>query len=474
MYFFSLIGIGLFLLSHTLYADSMARKIELAIDKELPAATVSIFVKDAKNGQPIFSKNANKLMYPASNIKLFTAAAAFYYWAPSHQFKTKLLRDKKNYYIQFGGSPSLTKNNLDSLLIKYLKNNHINTVDGHLVFDTSLFSPPYYPSGVSLDDLGWYYAAPDTAIILNRNAASYELISASKLGDLATIKPKKKDNPLNISNAVRTVSAKEAREHCNLNVEIKPQNNIRLYGCIAQTKSPKNLELAIPDPEYFAKQTLVHAFKVNGIKFKGKIMNGKVPKDAVLVAQLKSDSIVKLVSHMLKESDNLYADNLSKQLGYVLTKEGTNKQAQFAIKKILSQNTTLDFKQLELADGVGTRYNLATTEQISQLLSTIYKNKKIYSQFLDALPQSGISGTLKFRMKEGPLAKIVYAKTGSMHDLSSLSGYLINPFGRTLIFSIIINGINQPSIKAKLLEEQILTIINQEINGNSQDYSQFA
>jgi D-alanyl-D-alanine carboxypeptidase/D-alanyl-D-alanine-endopeptidase (penicillin-binding protein 4) len=129
--------------------------------------------------------------------------------------------------------------------------------------------------------------------------------------------------------------------------------------------------------------------------------------------------------------------------------------------------------QIDLADGVGTRYNLATAEQITLLLSTIYQNKELYPLLFSALPQSGVSGSLKDRMKKTALEKIVYAKTGTMHDISSLSGYLINPNGRPIIFSIIINGINKPIGKAKAVEEQILSLVDQEINGDSPAHSDF-
>ncbi len=458
------VGLSLFLLGQTLYADSMASKIDIALNKELPHASVSILIKDAKNGQLIFSRNANKLLAPASNIKLFTAAAALYYWKPEHYFVTQLLQKKQNYYIYFGGSPSLTADNLSALLIQYCKTNNIKKINESIILDTSLFTAPYYPNGVSYDDLGWYYAAPDTAVILNENATHYELITAKALGKPAIIKPKKNSPQLTMINEVITVSKEEEKNHCTLNVEIKPNNTLRLYGCVAQAKNPKILELAIPNPELLAKQVIIKTLKDNSIQFNGQIINGKTPKDAVVLAQLHSDIVSKLINHMLKESDNLYADNLTKQLAYSLTQETTNKQAMFAVKDILSKNTQLDMNQLELADGVGTRYNLATAEQMTILLSNIYRDKKIFPIFFSALPQSGVSGTLKDRMKKTPLEKIVYAKTGSMHDISSLSGYLINPNGRPIIFSIIINGINKPLSKAKALEEQILTIINEEIN----------
>lgn len=465
--YLSFASFGLFLLfNQTLYADSLSSKIDGVVNKELPNATVSILIKDAKSGQVFFSKNANKLLAPASNMKLFTAAAALYYWKPEHYFETQLLQKKQNYYIHFGGSPSLTVDNLTTLLIQYLKTRNITKINGTIVLDTSLFKPPYYPSGVSYDDLGWYYAAPDTALLLNENTAHYELITAKELGKPALIQPKKNSQKITIINDVITVSKEEEKQHCSLNIEIKPNNTLRLYGCAAQTKNPKLLELAIPDPELLAKQALKEALKQNGIQFTGQIVNGKTPGDAVALAQLHSHPLSKLVNHMLKESDNLYADNLTKQLAHAVTNEATNKQAMFVVKDILSKNTHVDLTQLELADGVGTRYNLASAEQITILLSNIYRDDKIFPTFFSALPQSGVSGTLKDRMIKTPLEKIVYAKTGSMHDISSLSGYLINPNGRPIIFSIIINGINKPLSKAKALEEQILTIINEEINND--------
>lgn len=469
-----LTGFSLLLFSHTLCADSLSTQIDKAINKELPYASVSILVKEAKNSHIIYSNNANKLLSPASTIKLFTAAAALYHWNINHRFETQLLKQKSNYYIRFGGSPSLTSDNLSALLIDYLKENNIKQIKGSIILDTSRFKPPYYPNGVSYDDMGWYYAAPTTSIMLNKNTSNYILTPSSQLGTLATINPQKTDKSLIIINEVITVSKEEEKQHCALNIEIKPQNTLRLYGCVAQSNSSKILELAIPDPELYAKQTIEDALKKNNIQLNGLIVNGTIPKDALRLATFQSDSLEQLVTHMLQESDNLYADTLSKQLAYSLTQEGTNKQALFALKTILAKNTKLDMTQLELADGVGTRYNLANAEQISLLLSTIYRDKKLFPILFKALPQSGVSGTLKDRMNKSPLAKIVHAKTGSMHDISSLSGYLINPHGKPIIFSIIINGINQPSMRAKLLEEEILTIIDKEINRDSPEHSEFA
>ena len=87
--------------------------------------------------------------------------------------------------------------------------------------------------------------------------------------------------------------------------------------------------------------------------------------------------------------------------------------------------------------------------------------------FFSALPRMGVSGTLKDRMKETNLQNQVLAKTGSMHDISALSGYLITPTGKTLIFSMISNGIHGHLAKAKGLEEKILLAVSASLQDKS-------
>ena len=49
-----------------------------------------------------------------------------------------------------------------------------------------------------------------------------------------------------------------------------------------------------------------------------------------------------------------------------------------------------------------------------------------------------------------------------MHDISSLSGYIVYPDKSPLIFSIIINGINTPISTAKSVEEELLLAIDEQ------------
>jgi D-alanyl-D-alanine carboxypeptidase/D-alanyl-D-alanine-endopeptidase (penicillin-binding protein 4) len=452
----------IYLFSQLTYSQSLSEKINTLIKKELPHATVGILIKDAQTGQIIYTKNADKLLSPASNIKLFTAAAALYQLDPGVDFSTTLSQKNQNFYLTFNGSPSLTIKKFTDLLLN-LKKNNIKTINGNIILDISHFKAPYYPSGISYDDLGWYYSAPDTAIMLNENAETYQLISASKPGMLATIKPKTTDPKLKIINQVITVN-KEQKKQCSLNIEIKSENTIRLFGCMGQMKQPKEIQLALPDPVFLAKQIITQVLHQENIILKGDIVLGQTPPDASLIASVSSDNLNQLISHMLKESDNLYASSITRQLAYSLDKEGSLQQGIATLKEILEKYTNLDMTQIELADGLGSRYNLVTPEQIVLLLTTLYQDKQMFPTFLTALPQAGISGTLKDRMKKTILEHKIYAKTGTMHDVSSLSGYLINQNHNPLIFSIVINGVNKPISVAKSLEEQILLMLAENID----------
>jgi D-alanyl-D-alanine carboxypeptidase/D-alanyl-D-alanine-endopeptidase (penicillin-binding protein 4) len=58
----------------------------------------------------------------------------------------------------------------------------------------------------------------------------------------------------------------------------------------------------------------------------------------------------------------------------------------------------------------------------------------------NTLPIAGVDGTLQGRFKNSPLQGKMWAKTGTLNEVNALSGYLAAASGRTLAFSILVNG----------------------------------
>ncbi len=188
-----------------------------------------------------FKRNASKLLSPASSIKLFTATAALYQLGPAYRFLTTLSQKDQNIYVTFSGAPDFTTDNLNNLLLN-LKSLGIKTITGNIILDSSRFKAPYYSQGISYDDLGWYYSAPETAVILNENAVAYDFISAKRLGMPIQIRPKTIEE-ITIINQVITVDKEEQKNHCALNIEIEPNNTLHLFGCLVKADKPETMQL---------------------------------------------------------------------------------------------------------------------------------------------------------------------------------------------------------------------------------------
>jgi D-alanyl-D-alanine carboxypeptidase/D-alanyl-D-alanine-endopeptidase (penicillin-binding protein 4) len=86
-----------------------------------------------------------------------------------------------------------------------------------------------------------------------------------------------------------------------------------------------------------------------------------------------------------------------------------------------------------------------------------------FPTFEASLPIAGntdkmIGGTLRKRMKNDPLKNKVKAKTGTLTNVSSLSGFITANNGETFIFSILLNHLKDET-SGKQIEEQIIKIL---------------
>jgi D-alanyl-D-alanine carboxypeptidase/D-alanyl-D-alanine-endopeptidase (penicillin-binding protein 4) len=157
---------------------------------------------------------------------------------------------------------------------------------------------------------------------------------------------------------------------------------------------------------------------------------------------------------MLQQSDNLIAEQI-----LLLASE--------SIADTLKSNIAIDFiKKNHLkslpdepvwVDGSGlSRYNLVTPRSIVKLLEKI-QNKVNWERLTALLATGGQSGTLKNSFKfEEPF---VFAKTGSMSNNYSLSGYLITDNGKILIFSFMNSNFTADSELLKRQMEEIMHFI---------------
>ncbi len=79
-----------------------------------------------------------------------------------------------------------------------------------------------------------------------------------------------------------------------------------------------------------------------------------------------------------------------------------------------------------------------------RVLTAVWRDPRHLEPFRAALPQAGVSGTLANHMKDTPAAGRVWAKTGSMSNVRSLSGYVMTLDDEPLVFAFMATGFRVP------------------------------
>ena len=96
-------------------------------------------------------------------------------------------------------------------------------------------------------------------------------------------------------------------------------------------------------------------------------------------------------------------------------------------------------------DGSGlSRYDYLSADALTWLLTYLWMDPKHAEPYRAALPVFGVSGNVANRLKNTPASGRVWAKTGSMSQVRSLSGYIVTSEGEPLVFAFIVNGFRVP------------------------------
>jgi len=188
---------------------------------------------------------------------------------------------------------------------------------------------------------------------------------------------------------------------------------------------------------------------------------GVVPASAnthLLVEHL-SDPLGHIILAINKQSRNSWCDNLWRSLAWMTV--GDTAQMPSFLQRFW-RDRALNMKGVQFADGSGlSRRNRATPAFYVGLLRHMNQCTIEWPAFVGSLPIAGRDGTLANRMTKGPARGRVWAKTGTMHDIATLSGYAETLEGRLLAFSLMMNNLTCPRESARYLQDAACHIIVQ-------------
>ena len=196
----------------------------------------------------------------------------------------------------------------------------------------------------------------------------------------------------------------------------------------------------------------------SGAVIEDTIAEGSLPTGAVRICQ-RTHSIEQVLTTMLKESDNLFAESVFFQIAASTGhRPAKSSHARSVIRKLISK-VGLDPTDYRIADGSGlSLYNYVSPELLVRFLTYAWRNRNISDCLLPALPVAAVDGTLKNRMKGTVAAEQVWAKTGTLTGISSLAGYCCAANGHTLCFAIINQGVLRNS-EGRTFQDRVCQIM---------------
>ncbi|MGV3001325.1 serine-type D-Ala-D-Ala carboxypeptidase [Vibrio sp. E150_018] len=417
-----------FLFSVSSYAAPPIKPHFLSNDILPSEARVGLIAKSPSS--TFLRQNSDQLFPPASTLKLITALAAKIELGDDFRYSTQLEQHDKDLVIRFSGDPSLTSADISQLL----KSANISTINGDLILDNGAFTGYEKAVGWPWDILGVCYSTPSSAITLNGNCVMASIYTNAD-GSTRVFTPK--HQPVNVSTAATAITRKQQKEqYCDLELTTTPTNHYRLSGCLVKREQPLPLNFAIQNVFLYASETLHQILDKQGIKLKGSIKlattiraKEEQAQNTKVLAKHLSVPLPVLLEHMLKDSDNLYANNLTKTLGeHYFNQAGSFANGTEAIKQILKKQAKIDLSNAVLEDGSGlSRNNRVTPNQLYSVLKFIKVNDNKLD-FIRLMPIAGIDGTLKYRssMRKAPIKGNIVAKSGSLFATHNMAGFVLN------------------------------------------------
>lgn len=433
----------------------------------------SVTVRDT-SGTIIQSLNSNKLVRPASNLKLLTAATVLNELGADFTYKTYMYgvgRQEGN--VWYGdiifrgvGDPSISGRFFNDdrfhVLEEFytaLKERGIERIAGNIIGNDSYFNEKPYPDGWSWDDLSFYYAVPINALSFNNNTVDLTVYANGGIGETPEIEwfPFDTDYVNFVNEQNITPSNAEYDEYYE---RVLGTNTIILRSNLPKGYIEKEA-LSVQNPPLFFVDTFKKYLEGGGIEVEGHLLidsqvhNWNAPRYKTLEVH-QSPPLKELLKQLNKESDNFYAEMLLKTAAAERYHTQGATDLGVALMKEFARSRGLNTSEMEMSDGSGmSARTLLTTRDISKLLVEMQKHKGFYA-FKQSLSESGVDGSLEYRFRRSPLAGRVMAKTGYVSGVRALSGYLQTNSNKTVIFSIITNHYTSSTSYIDSLHESIL------------------
>jgi serine-type D-Ala-D-Ala carboxypeptidase/endopeptidase (penicillin-binding protein 4) len=374
-----------------------AQRLQARLDAELGTVESCVVVTSGDGDTVLAARNPDAAMIPASSQKLFTAVAALEVLGPDHRFETTVVAPAgpsdgrvDELWLVGGGDPVLATPE----------------------FAAELATEPFY---VQTDVVTTSLVELADAVV----AAGVRQVPGGVHGDDSRYE------------ALRYLPT--WRDTYRTGGQIGPLGALTVndgYTVLNPTPAP------VDDPAAFAASELARLLEERGVQVGAVADRAAAPPDAAVIASVQSRPLQDIVGGLLRSSDNLTAELLTREIGLRAANEGTTAAGTAAIVATL-ERLGVATQGLALVDGSGLdRGDRATCGQLVAALDL--GEDPARGALWGGLAVAGEAGTLRPSFAGTPLEGRLRGKTGSLEGVTALAGLV--DVGRPVRFAFLAGG----------------------------------
>jgi D-alanyl-D-alanine carboxypeptidase/D-alanyl-D-alanine-endopeptidase (penicillin-binding protein 4) len=418
---------------------------------KIPEASVAFYVHEIGSDRPLVAYGDERVLNPASTMKLVTTYAGLELLGPAYAWNTEAYGSGPlvngvldgDLILKGQGDPKLTIENF-WLLLRNLRARGVREIRGDLILDRSFFSREEYdasrfdeqptrPYNTGPDALLVNFKAVTVQFIPDPEARTVRLLIEPLLPHITVV------NNLRLTDGACGYWLSQIKTDVQGNADtarLAFSGNYAL-DCGEQARSFS----VLGHREYLAGLFSVLWHELGGI-FTGTTRDGPVPPGARLLASAKSHALSEIVRDINKYSNNVMARQLFLTLGAL--GEGAPASGDKASRTIKQWLATkgLSFPELVLENGSGlSRVERITAKHLGQLLLAAYSSP-VMPELIASLPLAAVDGTMRKRLSRAVVAGQAHIKTGSLSNVRSIAGYVLDSRGRRTVVVFIVNHAN--------------------------------
>jgi len=218
------------------------------------------------------------------------------------------------------------------------------------------------------------------------------------------------------------------------------QGRLTLGGAPQDADDPGNFRPRSTDPAGQAAQAFAAYLSADGIRVTGPGGPQKAAAHPATIASVSSPPLSAIVGWMLRESNNVIAENLARQVALA---QGRRPSFSGAAEAEMAVLRGLGITGIHLVDGSGLspRDRISPAAMVALISRAARPDQPRLRAAITGMPVAGFSGTLAPGASvfgpAGPAALgVVQAKTGNLNTVAALAGLAYARDGTVLLFAV--------------------------------------